>query len=222
MIKYSPTLTYRLHRLDLTKSIDALFRSFHKDCVQRKIRRSERENLTYEEGTSTDLLQKFYKLMALTRKRQGLPPQPFKWFDGLVMALGNHLKIRVASVGHVPVASIITISHKKTMTYKYGCSDAAYNKLGGMALLFWRTIQEAKADGYRELDLGRSDSDNLGLIAFKNHWGAAASSLTYWKYPPPPPARRRLWQHALIKRGLSSTPTFVLTTVGQLLYKHIG
>jgi lipid II:glycine glycyltransferase (peptidoglycan interpeptide bridge formation enzyme) len=103
---------------------------FHGDSDQRKIRHAERENLQYEEGTSDDLLQEFYRLLVVTRRRQYLPPQPLSWFRGLIAAFGKDLKIRVASKDGVAVASILTLSHKKTMVYKYGCSDAAANKLG--------------------------------------------------------------------------------------------
>ena len=49
---FQPKVGAVLHRLDLTAPSDQLFRSFHKDCIQRKIRRAERENLAYEEGSS--------------------------------------------------------------------------------------------------------------------------------------------------------------------------
>ena len=42
--------------LDLRPGPEALFRNFHKDCIQRKIRRAAREALTYEEGRSDELL----------------------------------------------------------------------------------------------------------------------------------------------------------------------
>lgn len=220
--KYTRHLSYCFHRIDLTPRIEEVFRSFHKDCVQRKIRRAEKEKLTYEEGTSDSLLQKFYRLMVMTRRRQSLPPQPLAWFRGLIGALGSDLKIRVASVGDVPVASILTLSHKMTVTYKYGCSDTAFNKFGGMALLFWKTIQEAKSAGYTELDMGRSDCDNLGLIAFKNHWGARSTVLTYWTYSQQPAPSCAFWQHRMVKQAISAAPPFVLKAAGNLLYKHIG
>ena len=169
--KLARSVTYCFHRLDLRRSMQELFRGFHKDCVQRKIRRAEREKLQYEDGTSEDLLQKFYRLLVMTRRRQYLPPQPQDWFRGLIAAFGKDLKIRVASKDGVAVASILTLSHKKSMIYKYGCSNSAFNNLGGTALLFWKTIQEAKENGFDELEMGRSDVDNLGLIAFKEHWG---------------------------------------------------
>ena len=76
------TLTYQFHRLDLRKSVEELFHGFHKDCVQRKIRRAEREELKYEDGNTEALLQKFYRLLVTTRRRQYLPPQPIAWFRG--------------------------------------------------------------------------------------------------------------------------------------------
>src|SRR5271166_3886457 len=93
------SLTYRLHRLDLGPKTQQLFAAFHKDCVQRKIRRAEREGLRYEAGNSETQLRKFYELVILTRRRQYLPPQPMSWFQRLVSAFGDNLKIRVASKG---------------------------------------------------------------------------------------------------------------------------
>jgi CelD/BcsL family acetyltransferase involved in cellulose biosynthesis len=219
---FSRHLTYCFHRLDLSRSEEEIFRHFHKDCVQRKIRRAEREKLRYEEGTSEALLQKFYRLMVKTRRRQSIPPQPLAWFRALIAAFGSDLKIRVASSGDIPVASILTLSHKTTMTYKYGCSDTAFNKLGGMALLFWRAIQDAKAAGLQDLDLGRSDSDNSGLIAFKDRWGAESSALTYWAYPPQPAPHLNGWPRRVVKQLTSATPQVILETVGRVLYRHIG
>jgi hypothetical protein len=216
-------VTYSFHRLDLSLSSEKLFRNFHKDCVQRKIRRAEREKLKYEEGTSENLLQKFYRLLVMTRRRQYLPPQPLAWFRGLISAFRADLKIRVASKDSLPVASILTLSHKKTMVYKYGCSDAAFNKLGGTALLFWKTIQEAKERGFEELEMGRSDVDNPGLVAFKEHWGASGRLIHYWTYPPQRAVGApSIWKKKLARHLASSAPDIALKAVGNLFYKHIG
>ena len=55
------------------------------------------------------------------------------------------------------------------MVYTYGGSDAKFNNLGGTPMLFWRMIKEANDAGAEELNLGRSDLDNQGLITFKEH-----------------------------------------------------
>ena len=215
--------TFYLHRLDLRPSLDALLRSFDKDCVQRKIRRAEREGLTYEGGRSESLLQKLYGLLRITRRRHHLPPQPLDWFRNLVDCLGEDACIRIASKGSQPVAGILTLSHGKRMVYKYGGSDARLNNLGGMALLFWKAIQDAKQAGAEEFDLGRSDCDNAGLIAFKDRWAADRSNLTNWRCPAAAkPSLTDGWRIQFAKQISSRLPDGVLTLAGKLLYRHMG
>jgi|ERR1022692_1166901 CelD/BcsL family acetyltransferase involved in cellulose biosynthesis len=218
----SQLVTYQFHNLNLRPSTPQLFQSFHKDCIQRKIRRAERENLKYEEGTSEDLLQKFYRLLVMTRRRQYLPPQPLSWFRALIAAFGKDLKIRVASKDGAAVASILTLAHKKSMVYKYGASNAAFNNLGGTALLFWKTIQEAKDGGFEDFEMGRSDFDNLGLIAFKERWGASGRIINYWIYPQRSVGLETVWKKGLARRVVATVPDLALVTVGRLLYRHVG
>ncbi len=214
--------TYHLHSLDLRLTEDQLFRNFHKDCIQRKIRRAERESLQYEEGTSETLLKKFYRLVVMTRRRQHLPPQPLNWFRGLIASFGKDLKIRVASKDGLSVASILTLSHRKSMVYKYGCSNAAFNNLGGMPFLFWKAIQEAKTQGFERFEMGRSDIDNPGLVAFKEHLGASGKLISYWIYPEGRSRSTGVWKDRLARRILPVIPDLALEIGGNLLYRHIG
>jgi hypothetical protein len=109
------------------------------------------------------------------------------------------------------------------VTYKYGGSDARFNRLGGMALLFWNAIREAKSEGAEAMDLGRSDRDQAGLIAFKEHWGAAPSRLTYWRYAPAARVAGREGRTMHVARKLCGRlPGSVLTLAGRLLYRHIA
>lgn len=211
-----------LHRLDLNLPLDQLFRTFHKDCIQRKIRRAERENLVYEEGASEEQLNDFYRLMTMTRRRHNLPPQPLQWFRALAAAFGSSLKIRIARKDGAAVASIITLSHRQTMVYKYGCSDASANKYGGTPMLFWQTIQDAKANGQTVLDMGRSDLEDPGLSVFKEHWGSVPTPLTYWRYPAAASHTRPAWQKRLANRVIASSPDRLLQLAGTVLYRHVG
>jgi Acetyltransferase (GNAT) domain len=95
---------------------------FHRDHVVRKIRRSEREKLVYDERRSDALLRAFYKLQIMTRRRHRVPPQPIRWFRTLLNCLPDQAKIRVAVKDGMPVASILTLSDGKTMIYKDGAS----------------------------------------------------------------------------------------------------
>jgi hypothetical protein len=212
---------YYLHAIDLQPSIEDIYRNFH-NSVRRKIRRAEREALAYEEGNSERLLGHFYKLLMVTRRRHRVPPQPMKWFRSLMASFGADLKIRVAFKNGMPIASILTLNHKNTVTYKYGCSDARLHSLGGMALLLWTTIQQAKAAGYEKFDLGRSDSRNKGLTTFKEHWGGIRFSLSYWRYPNRPHTYESSWARTIAVRLVKAAPDPLLAAVGNLLYRHIG
>jgi len=215
--------TFTLHRLDLHPSLDDIFRGFHKNCVGRKIRRAEREGLAYEVGGSEPLLEKFYHLLALTRRRHVLPPPPLAWFRNLIACMGDRLQIHMAFKNGQPVASILTLNYKAALVYKYGCSDKQLNKLGGMHLVLWKAIQGAKHNGLREFDLGRSDSGNVGLIKFKDRWGAARSTLTYWRYGAVAADLASVDRNThIVRRILGHLPNDLLARAGSLLYRHVG
>jgi len=212
---------YVWHTVDLRPPLDTILRRFH-TSEQRKIRRSVREGLTYEEGNSERLLGHFYKLLVDTRRRQHLPPQPMKWFRSLIASFGMSLKIRVAFKDSEPIASILTISHHETVTYKYGCSDARMHAMGGVAMLFWNTIRQAKTDGHETFDLGRSEISNQGLVNFKEHWGGMGSNISYWRNPNHPRAHESSWKRKIAQRFVDSVPDRFLIASGRAFYKHIG
>lgn len=215
--------SFAFHALDLGPSLETLFSRLQKSSIQRMIRRAEREKLRCEQGHSENLLQKFCSLMLKTRRRHKLPPQPVSWFRNLIACLGDRLTIRVALKNGKPVASILTLSHKSTLIYKYGCSDAQYHNSGAVPFLLWDAIRAAKEEGLHEFDLGRSDCDNSGLIAFKNRWGASPSILQYVRFfgsSPRIAGGSRGMQAA--QRLFSLMPDGLLTAAGKLLYRHIG
>jgi len=215
--------SYYLHTLDLARPAEQIFDGFHHSSTQRAIRRAEREGLSYEAGTSERLLSSFYGLLRLTRRRHGLPPHPLAWFRNLAACLRDRLAIHVASKDGHAIASILTLSFKKTMVYKYGGSDAGHHRLGGMPFLFWRAIQEAKAQGMEELDLGRSDLDQPGLVTFKDHLGAMRWPLNYYTCPE----RRKGTAHngpiaRAARRVVARLPDAALDLTGRLIYNHLG
>jgi CelD/BcsL family acetyltransferase involved in cellulose biosynthesis len=221
-------VTYAFHQLDLWPDLDTIFNGFHKSSTQRKIRRAEREGLSYREGSTPDLLDDFFRLFTLSRKRQGLAPQSKKWFANLMDCFGEALKVRVALKDDVAIAAMITIRHKDTLTYKYGCSDLRFNRLGSMHLLFWNAIQEAKSSGLRSLDFGRCDAGQQGLITFKNRWGASQSVLTYSRYGAAEKSTHIFdlyssqWKSRAAKYALRHISPAILPMIGQIMYQHIG
>ena len=220
--------SYCFHQIDLTPDLATLFRGCHKNCAQRKIRRAEREGLAYEEGRSERLLDSFYRLVRLTRHRQTLLSQPKRWFQSLVDCFGDALKIRIALKDGRPVAGMLTLRHKDTLVYKYGCSDAQFHRFGGMHLLFWKAIQDGKRDGLKVFDLGRSDCANTGLIRFKDRWGAKRSLITYVRFLASAEAKGAfigegvVWKDRTARMIFRHLPDCVLKSAGDLIYGHLG
>jgi lipid II:glycine glycyltransferase (peptidoglycan interpeptide bridge formation enzyme) len=217
----SKSRCYQFHRIDLSPSEEIIYRGFHDSCVRRKIRKGEREKLSYEAGCSEELLAKFRHLLLMTRRRHMLPPQPALWFQNLVKCLGERLNIHVLSQGATPIAAILTLSFRDSLMYKYGCSDERFHKLGGMPLLFWKAIQLAKRNGITNLDLGRSSNEDQGLAAFKMHLGASESELNYYRSPAGSlPGKGR--KFPFVQKALVHLPDLAFAGVGRLIYKHLG
>jgi Acetyltransferase (GNAT) domain len=214
---------FYMHMLDLTPSAESLFKGLHKDCVQRKVRRAEREQLEYQSGNTKPLMEAFYRLMIQTRRKHQLPPQPMEWFSNLAECMGDKLSVRVVFKDGKEVASILILQHGNVMVYKYGASDQASQNMGGTPLLFWKTISEAKEAGLSCLDLGRSDEDNQGLIEFKDRLGAKSFMLSYQRWSQkelraPSKGRGR----ELVKQLFSVMPDSLLQMTGRILYRHVG
>ena len=215
--------SYCFHTLDLTPPLERIFQRLHKDSIQRKIRRAERERLAYETGRSEQLLDEFYQLLLKTRRRHRLLPQPRAWFRNLTDCMGDKMQVRLARKRGVPFAAILTLRGRSGMVYKYGCSDEQFHNFGAMPFLFWKLIEESKASDINEIDFGRSDLDNDGLIAFKDRFGTTRKRLTYVQYPEAKKGEgMSRWDKPALRRVFSILPDAVLPMASALLYKHIG
>jgi CelD/BcsL family acetyltransferase involved in cellulose biosynthesis len=211
---------YCFHELDLRPGLDDLYRALHKDSIQRKIRRAQREGLTYESGSTPRLMEEFYRLLLITRRRLHALPQPRAWFGNLRAAMGRDFQIRVARKNGVAIASILSLSHGFSVVYKYGASDDKLHNLGGMPFLFWKLIEESKAAGAQRIDFGRSDLDNPGLITFKNRFGTKKTSLIYFRATD---AREHAaWGLNAIRPYFHLLPDALCSTAGRMLYRHMG
>ena len=220
---FRPAGNYFLHVIDLRPDLDDVFRGLNKDSVRRRIQRGEQAGLVEKCGTSPDLLKDFYNLLVTTRSRHHLPPPPYAWFQNIVQSMGNGLEIRAAYKDENPIAAILTLRFRKTGYFKYGCSDFRFNKFGATPWLLWRAIATAKLNGAIEFDLGRTQEDNAGLLAFKNRWVPRHTRLVYRRFPGTPShGIVDGWKLKAAKRVFSHMPDKLLAMTGKLLYRHIG
>jgi hypothetical protein len=214
---------FTFHTLDLTPTVDRLYRGLHRTAFQQPLRRAEREGVCYVSGRTESLLEQFYSLLVATRRRHGLPPQPMSWFRNLAECFGDRLTVHVASRGRQPLAAILTLRHKQVLVYKYSASDERFHRLGAVPFLLWQVILDAKGQGLSLFDLGRTDADHASLATFKERLGATRSALVYVRWAEAGRSisheKRRVPPGS---RMFARMPDEFLIAAGKFLYRHMG
>jgi len=167
--------------LSIDRSPKDLFSEFHKSCVQRAIRKAERSDLRVAQGETLDDMRDFYRLHVLTRKRQGVPVQPFRFLKNLWTELFSRgqISLLLAQNAERVVAALVLLKFKDTVYYKFGASDRSFRHLRANQLLFWRAIQLAAQSDFKLFDFGRTALSNAGLQEFKKRWGTSAEPISY-------------------------------------------
>lgn len=75
--------SYKHHYLRLETEPEKLKKKFHRSCVRQRISRAIKSDLRVTVGETESDLQDFYQLQLITRKRLGLPSQPYVFFKTL-------------------------------------------------------------------------------------------------------------------------------------------
>jgi CelD/BcsL family acetyltransferase involved in cellulose biosynthesis len=162
--------------------------------VSRNIRKAERSGVEVTPGkTEDDMAGAFYRLHVATRRRQGVPVQPRRFFSLFWQRLVEPglATVLLGRVDGAPVAGGVFMTWNGTTIYKFGASDPAFAEYRVNNLLMWRAICDACAAGSHTFDFGRTDDDNDGLRAYKRSWGAKEQRLTR-RWPRPRRSRARI------------------------------
>ena len=221
----SPWEVYYTHDLNLMRAESELFSSL-KDSNRRNINKANREGVSIIIGRSLDSLKSFYRLNCITRRRHGLPPQPFIFFENVfefVISKGYGIVVSAIHSNNMVAASVFFHFGKKAI-FKYGASDMKYQNLRPNNLIMWEAIKWYRNQGHETFNFGRSESDNQGLLHFKRLWGAIESPMKYFRYDCKKKIflQNHLKARSYAKRYLARAPASLLSIAGRLLYKHIG
>jgi lipid II:glycine glycyltransferase (peptidoglycan interpeptide bridge formation enzyme) len=214
---------YLGHRLDLRLGEAAIFDAFE-SAVRRAVRKAEQSGIKIEVLHDLESLRAFHVLLCKTRKKHGMPPQPFDFFS----CIHRHVLARklgcvvLARVGSIPIAGAVYFHFGGTAIYKYGASDMAFQHLRANNLVMWEAIKIHSNNGFETLDFGRTSVINSGLQKFKLSWGASERQIEYVRqdlhsgsYVP------NLGEpEGLYTQFLRLMPQPLLRLIGATLYKH--
>lgn len=219
-----PSDTYITHDLCLKGTDQELFSHF-KDGNKSNIKKAIRERVSIDIGQSLDSVKEFYRLACLTRKRHGLPPQPYIFFKNIfdyVLSKGLGIIVSASDSGKI-YASSIFFHFGTSALYKFSASDIEYQRLRANNLIVWEAIKWYKARGFESLSLGRTEPENGGLLHFKRSWGAVESIQRYYRYDlKKKDFHRKQPRSSFYTKIFAHTPIAILRLIGKFLYKHIG
>jgi len=218
-----PSLSYYGHSLNLPTDENTLFGQL-RSSVRRAIRKAEKSGVRIEISTEFDAVENYFSLHCKSRKKHGLPPQPFSFFKNIqTHVLAKNLgTVILARWKKTPIAGSIFFHTGGHVIYKFGASDNTFQHLRGNNLVLWEAIRWFSRRGAKKLDLGRTSIGNQGLREFKLGWNAEEKYISYYRFC--------LDQEKFVStddesygwhnRLFHALPSFASRIIGGVLYRH--
>ncbi len=220
-----PYTTFFHHLLDLSPGVDRLCENL-RESTGRNIRKAEKEGVTVRFGTDLEAVKTYFRLHCLTRKRHGVPPQPWLFFENIyknLISAGQGF-VALAEYQGREIAGGVYLTLGKSALYKFGASDLSFQNLRANNMVMWAAVGRLAETGFRTLSFGRTEPENQGLIQFKSGWGAVEKRQDYFRYD-------FNTQNFISRDGkglagyekvFQKLPEPALRLTGKVLYRHFG
>jgi hypothetical protein len=219
---------YKHHSLELKADPEELKKSFHRSCVRQRIARSLRSDLELRMGVGESDLQRFYRLYILTRKRLGLPPQPYVFLKSIweIFSSSKRVTLLLAEQRGQPIAGLMLLKFKDRVSAEFSASDEAFYDMSPNHFLFWEAIKFAYDEGYKIFDFGRTAPSNETLMDFKARWGTEVTELPQYYYPKQVcqefDRKGESISYRFLKEICENAPASALQYFGHFCYRHLG
>jgi CelD/BcsL family acetyltransferase involved in cellulose biosynthesis len=202
------------------------------EVVAKRLNRTHRQNIStaeergvrVERGDRPEHLHAFYRLQLETRRRHGVPVQPWRFFELLSKTLIEQGLgfVLLAQKDNQHLAAGVFLHWGRTLTCKYAASREDTLALRPNNLIFWAGIRWGCENGYTLFDMGRTDAENTGLRRYKKGWGAEEAPLVYSTLSAKPPHPTNGMSVRVMNAVIRNSPTWVCKMAGELLYKHFA
>ena len=221
----APSLSFYHHIVDLSGGPEAVFARMA-SSAQRAVRKALKEGVRIEVSQDLSAMRDFFRLQCITRKRHGLPPQPFRFFENLHRRLiATHQgAIITARVEGLAVASSVYLVQGDIVHYKYGASDTHYQNARVNNLIMWTALERYAQQGFAEMHLGRNSLENQGLRRYKLSYGSNEGITNYHRLDLRTNTISQMTDdvYGWHNRIFAALPIPLARLAGSLLYKHIA
>jgi hypothetical protein len=222
----TPSVEYCGHRLELNHDINKTFSTFRSN-TRRNIRKALQSNVQIHINESSKLLDDFYYLHCLTRRRHGLPVQPYSFFRNIYdQIIAKDLGILMCALYQgKTIASAVFFHMGNRALFKFGASDMQYQHLRANNLLMWEAIKRYCKDGYKSFNFGRTDIDQEGLCRYKSGWGTTGYPIKYFRYNLKKEQFLEVNStnfYSMIKIIFGKMPIGLPKNLSRLFYKHFA
>jgi len=221
----TPSLEFLTHTVDLEEHHERMFQRLD-PAGRRAIRKAESGGVQISYEADAAAMKVFYGLHCLTRKRHGLPPQPFRFFELIakhVFPAGRGI-VAIARLDDRPVAACVFCYQGSEAIYKFGASDFRFQQFRANNLAMWAAMKRFATLGVKRLHFGRTSLGNEGLRRFKLGFGAHESTIQYFRYD---------YQAGRYVKSLDRSETWInhifnlmpapfLRLAGHMLYPHLS
>lgn len=220
--------SHKHHYLRLETEPEKLKKKFHRSCVRQRISRAIKSDLRVTVGETESDLQYFYQLQLITRKRLGLPSQPYVFFKTLweTFSPSKQIQLLLALKDERKIAGLLQFKFRDRVSVEFAVSDERYRNLSPNHFLFWEAIKLAHEEGYKIFDFGRTSPSNKNLMDFKRRWGTKVIDLPLFLYPPEAADetvnREGTWKYRLVSKMCRSSPDSFQEAIGNFCYRHLG
>jgi hypothetical protein len=196
------------------------------DSTKRNVRKAVKKGVTIKFSHSIDALKKYYTIHCITRKRQGIPPQPLTFFkkiyDNIISREAGFVVL--GEYKNNIIAGAVFFGYGEKVSFKFGASDMTFQHVRANNLVMWETIKHSCHSGYKSFCFGRTDLESQGLRHFKSGWGPKENMINYYRYDLEKDAFIKYPQRIkpLYNRIFRKMPIPLLKMAGTILYKHMG
>ncbi|PKN89229.1 MAG: hypothetical protein CVU51_01265 [Deltaproteobacteria bacterium HGW-Deltaproteobacteria-1] len=226
---YRVNAEYKHHYIDISRGEGAVWKNTSYKSIRYMINKAIKNNIQIKYAQNDHDLLAFYELYAETRKRLGLPAQPYIFFKGIFdqFKAAGRADILLACMNNKIIAGHLHLNFNGRLSVEAMGDDCTRRNIGASHYLYWQGIRKACAEEYKIFDFGRTSTHNPTLISFKRRWGTTEADLCTYYYDHGQKkvvamSRETSMAYKLLSYLCQNAPKPVYPVLSRFCYRHLG